>query len=121
MKRTKIVYWVSTFLFAAFMAFTAIPNVTLEPESLKMMSRLGYPAYFIRFIGIAKLLGGVAIVIPGFYRVKEWAYAGLFFDLIAAMLSVVMVFGVNASLLFMAVPLAVGAVSYVFYHKMHKV
>jgi uncharacterized membrane protein YphA (DoxX/SURF4 family) len=119
MKKTKIIFWVITIVFAAFMAFTAVPNVTMEPESVKFMTQLGYPKYFIPFIGVAKLLGCVAIVIPGYYRVKEWAYAGLFFDLAGATFSVISIFGVNVSLVFMALPIIVGALSYVLYHKVY--
>jgi hypothetical protein len=52
-----------------------------------MHDGLGYPVYFIQFISIAKVLGVIAILVPRFNRIKEWAYAGLFFDLIAAIYS----------------------------------
>jgi uncharacterized membrane protein YphA (DoxX/SURF4 family) len=51
------------------------------------MAHLGYPAYVATLIGVWKLLGAVAIVAPGFPRIKEWAYAGMFFDLTGASVS----------------------------------
>ena len=116
MKKTKIIYWIITGLFAAFMLFTAIPDIILVPDAIKFMTDLGYPLYFIPFIGVAKVLGSIAIVIPGFPKIKEWAYAGLIFDLIGAMYSIAATSGIAASaplLLFIAFAFA----SYYFYHK----
>lgn len=77
-KNLNLWYWIVTGLFAAFMAFTAIPDIMMSPDAVNMITGLGYPDYFIPFIGVAKLLGAIAILIPNFDRVKEWAYAGLF-------------------------------------------
>src|SRR4051812_4888129 len=85
MKKIKILYWTFTVLFAAAMIFSAIPDVQNTPEVIAFMTtKLGYPMYFAPFIGVAKLLGSIAILVPGFARVKEWAYAGLLFDLVGA-------------------------------------
>jgi uncharacterized membrane protein YphA (DoxX/SURF4 family) len=71
------------------MVFQPIPSIRLTQESIDFMNKgLGYPVYFIPFTGVAKVLGIIAILIPGFPRIKEWAYAGLFFDLIGAIYSV---------------------------------
>ena len=121
MKKTKIIYWSITIVFALFMAFTAVPDVMLVPDAVKFMTHLGYPNYFTVFIGVAKILGGIAIVIPGYYSVKEWAYAGLFFDLAGAIYSIICTTGVDASLLFMALPVIIGALSYIYYHKVYGV
>jgi hypothetical protein len=51
------------------------------------MAHLGYPLYFLTFLGVWKVLGAVAIVVPGFPRLKEWAYAGMIFDLSGAVVS----------------------------------
>ena len=53
-----------------------------------MHEGLGYPFYLIPFVGVAKVLGIIAILIPGFPGIKEWAYAGLFFDLVGATFSI---------------------------------
>ncbi len=48
------------------------------------MTLLGYPAYFVIILGVWKVLGGIAVLVPGVPRLKEWAYAGMFFDLTGA-------------------------------------
>jgi hypothetical protein len=116
MKKTKIIYWILTILFAVFMAFTAVPDILLVPDAVKFMTHLGYPNYFTQFIGVAKVLGAIAILVPGFPKIREWAYAGLFFDLIGAIWSVGSTDGFNASLLFMLLPIAIGVISYYYSH-----
>lgn len=117
MKKTNLFYWIFTILFVGFMAFTAIPNVMMEPESVDFITKLGYPKYFIPFIGVAKLIGCIALLIPGFPRVKEWAYAGMGFDLVAAWYSIIAMYGFDPSQAFMLVPIVLMALSYFFYHK----
>jgi len=77
-KKIRIAYWIVTGLFAAFMLFSAIPDIMVVPDAVTMVTGLGYPKYLIRFLGVAKLLGVIAMLVPGFHRLKEWAYAGLF-------------------------------------------
>ncbi len=119
MKKTKIIYWASTILFAGFMTFSAVPDVIMEENTVAFMTHLGYPLYFIPFIGVAKLLGCIAILIPRLKTLKEWAYAGLFFDLIGAAYSNIMVDGFQAGLLFMFVIFALGFTSYFYNKKLH--
>ena len=57
------------------------------PQVRSLIEQLGYPQYFLVILGIWKLLGAVALVIPRFPRLKEWAYAGVFFDLTGAVAS----------------------------------
>lgn len=101
MKRTKTIYWVTTLLFAAFMAFTAIPDILKTPDAVAFITKLGYPEYFVPFIGVAKVLGSIAIVVPGYPKLKEWAYAGLCFDLIGAVYSNLYVNGWDNGMLMM--------------------
>jgi uncharacterized membrane protein YhaH (DUF805 family) len=111
MKKTNILYWIFTSLFAALMLFSAIPDVLSDPVAVKgMHSELGYPLYFIPFIGVAKLLGVIAILVQRFPRLKEWAYAGLFFDLIGATYSVAAIG--KPDWIFMILPLGLGITSY---------
>ena len=120
MKKTRIIFWILTIIFAGFMAFTAVPDALLVPDAVKFMSHLGYPNYFTHFIGIAKILGAIAILIPGFRGIKEWAYAGLFFDLIGAVYSNLMVDGPSAAMLIFMVPLfAFGIGSYLYSRKLY--
>jgi hypothetical protein len=117
MKKNKTLYWIITGIFAAFMLFSAIPDIMVVPEAVTFMSHLGYPRYIIPFLGVAKLLGVIAILIPGFPRIKEWAYAGLFFDILGAAYSGIANDGFKAGELFMVLPIAFLFISYFLYHK----
>jgi hypothetical protein len=87
-KTINITYWVSTILFAALMLFSAVGGIEPSKDAVQLLhDGLGYPVYFIRFISIAKILGSIAILIPASRSIKEWAYAGLFFDLAGAVYS----------------------------------
>src|ERR1700761_2503932 len=118
MKKTKIFYWVFTGLFAALMLFSAVPDILVVPDAVTFMSQLGYPKYIIPFLGVAKLLGAIAILIPGFPRIKEWAYAGLFFDLAGATYSGIARNGFQPGVLFMLLPFGLLFLSYGFYHRL---
>lgn len=117
MKNTNILYWVITGILAAFMTFTAIPDIMMVPEAVTFMNHLGYPNYFIPFIGVAKVLGAIAILIPRFPRLKEWAYAGLFFDLFGASYSVIAKDGFKPENLIMLIFFGFLFSSYFLYHK----
>jgi hypothetical protein len=118
MKKINILYWIFTGLFAALMLMSAIPDVISSPIAVTgMHDGLGYPLYFIPFIGVAKVLGAITIVVPGFKRLKEWAYAGLVFDLIGATYSIIAAHQPVGSWAFMVLPLLLAGVSYSFYHK----
>jgi uncharacterized membrane protein YphA (DoxX/SURF4 family) len=86
MNRT-VVYWVATALLAAELLLGGVWDVLEVPGARSVIERLGYPGYFLVILGVWKLLGGVAIVIPRFPRLKEWAYAGAIFDLTGAIAS----------------------------------
>lgn len=119
MKKTKIWYWVFTGLFAGLMLFSSIPDIFYLPEAVEFVTKLGYPSYFIPFIGVAKLLGVFTILIPGFPKIKEWAYAGLTFDLIGAFYSVAVTNDILHALPILLF-IGLGAGSYMFYHKKTK-
>ena len=117
MKKTKVFYWIITGLFSVFMLFSAIQNILITPESITLFNHLGYPNYIIPFLGVAKLLGVIAILIPGFPRLKEWAYAGLFFDLAGATYSGIATEGLKPQMSFMLIFFAFLFLSYFLYHK----
>ncbi|GAB2562820.1 DoxX family protein [Spirosoma areae] len=117
MKKTKITYWVFTALFAFVMLGSAIPDILVLPVAVEGFKQIGYPAYLLPFLGWAKLFGVVALLIPGFPRIKEWAYAGLFFDLLGATYSVMNSGKSVTDWTPMLVIIGVGVGSYVFYHK----
>jgi uncharacterized membrane protein len=93
MKKINILYWTFTGLFALAMLLSGIQNALVTPDSVAILNHLGYPEYIIPFLGVAKILGAIAIVVPGIPRLKEWAYAGLFFDLTGATYSAIMTDG----------------------------
>ena len=116
-KTTKILYWIFTILFAGLMLMSAIPNILSTPDWVKIMEQLGYPKYLLPFLGVAKLLGVIALLVPGFPRLKEWAYAGFFFDLTGVVYSSIALGGFQPEMLYMLVWFGLGALSYIFYHK----
>jgi DoxX-like protein len=116
-KRDTIIYWTSTGLFCAFMMTSVIPNILSSQEWVTIFEQLGYPLYMLPFLGVAKLLGIIGVLVPGFPRIKEWAYAGLFFDLTGATYSALAAFGFDPQMLVMLVPFGLGAASYVYHHK----
>jgi hypothetical protein len=117
MKKINLLYWVITIIFAGFMLFTALPDVMMKPEATDFIMTLGYPKYLVAFLGVAKVLGAIAICIPAFNRIKEWAYAGLFFDLVGATYSVVIKYGISVSIIFMVLPIVFLFASYFLWHK----
>jgi uncharacterized membrane protein YphA (DoxX/SURF4 family) len=80
-------YWVTTGLIAAVLLFGGAVDVAHPPSAVAFLAHLGYPAYFAMLIGTWKVLGGIALLAPRWPRLKEWAYAGVFFDLTGAAVS----------------------------------
>ena len=88
MTRThKIIYWIATVWLALGMLSTGIVQLIHMKEEVDSISRLGYPVYFLTILGVWKVLGVVAILMPRFPLVKEWAYAGFFFAMSGAVCS----------------------------------
>ncbi|PJZ55564.1 DoxX family protein [Leptospira barantonii] len=86
-KIKTIVYWILTALIAANYAFAGYAYLSRGPEVVEGMAKLGYPLYFVSILGVWKLLGAIAITVPRFALVKEWAYAGMVINLTSASLS----------------------------------
>jgi uncharacterized membrane protein YphA (DoxX/SURF4 family) len=86
-KRNKIIYWIATIWLALGMVSTAVVQLMQIEEETKSMDRLGYPLYVLTLLGVWKILGVIAILIPKFTLVKEWAYAGFFFAMSGAVFS----------------------------------
>ncbi len=115
----NILYWICTILFASLMIFTAVGGIGPNAQNMEIMVKgLGYPVYFIQFISWAKIIGAIAVLVPGFKIIKEWAYAGLFFDLTGAVYSGIAASGkfdpLMLTLLIWIVP---GILSYLFWKK----
>lgn len=113
----RILYWITTILIAALMGLSGIPDILRIPEALQIFSHLGYPSYLLPFIGVAKILGAIAVLYPGFPRLKEWAYAGIVFDLIGAFYSHVSVGDPASAWAAPLIGLLLAFGSYFLYHK----
>lgn len=122
MKKTKIIFWIFTVLFTLAMLSTAVPEILNLQDGNKFMLQLGYPPYLNMFLGVAKILGVIVLLIPGFPRLKEWTFAGFFFDLAGATYSQVAVGWPHPDpgILFMGVFFLLFLGSYVYYHKLLK-
>jgi len=79
-----IAFWTTTILGPASFVIGGVLNLSQSAQVAETMQHLGYPLYFASILGFWKLAGAIAIVAPRLARVKEWAYAGFFFDLTAA-------------------------------------
>lgn len=90
-KKDKIIYWVATIWLSLGMVSTGIVQIIHMDEEVKKMNSLGYPSYFLTIIGTWKLLGVVAVLVPKFPLIKEWAYAGFFFLMTGAIFTHIVV------------------------------
>ncbi len=120
MKTTNILYWVFTVIFAGLIIFASVDNVMVGKDSIALITdTLQFPKYMIPFLGVAKLLGVVGILIPQLPRwMKEWAYAGIFFDLVGATYAFIAISGgFQAGHLGMLMFFVPGILSYIWFHK----
>jgi hypothetical protein len=117
--RNNLLYWVFTGIFCFFMLPGAIFNIMSSPDWVEVFKQLGYPLYLLPFLGVAKLLGVIALLVPGYPRIREWAYAGMFFDLVGAVYSGLMAMpgAFDPKMLFMVLPFLFGGLSYIYHHK----
>jgi len=86
-KRNKIFYWIATIWLSLGMLSAGIVQIIKMEQEVEMMAHLGYPTYLLTILGISKILGVIAILIPKFPLLKEWAYAGFFFTMLGAIIS----------------------------------
>lgn len=89
-KRNKIIYWIATVWLCLGMVSTGLAQLfksEMGAAGADSIARLGYPMYFLTIIGTWKLLGVIALLMPGFLLLKEWAYAGMFFLMTGAIIS----------------------------------
>ncbi|MEO8583223.1 MAG: DoxX family protein [Flavitalea sp.] len=118
MKKIKIAYWIFTILMIAMMLLSAITSFFKNPDGIAMMQHIGYPYSVLLLLSVAKILGVITILLPGFPRLKEWAYAGFTFDLVGAVYAGLMA----GDPLSQWAPVLVGLVfvfgSYITYHKL---
>lgn len=86
-KRNRIIYWVATAWLSLGMLSTAIVQLLRTKEETARITNLGYPLYILAIIGVWKIAGVIAVLLPKFPLLKEWAYAGFFFAMSGAIVS----------------------------------
>jgi len=97
MKAKSIAYWITTALVAFFIGSGGLAQIAqYHANPHGMVPELNYPLYFFAILGVWKFLGAIAILVPRFPLLKEWAYAGIFFDLTGAATSCAWVGGYGA-------------------------
>lgn len=112
MNAKQIGYWVSLVLFSLAMGFGGVADLLKSPEILDSLKKLGYPEYLGLILGVWKIGGVIAILLPRLGLLKEWAYAGFFFDLTGASISHVMVQDDMPKVIIPLVILAIGGCSW---------
>ncbi len=118
MKAAKITFWITTVLI--FLTEGVMPALTFNSEEARLgLQHLGYPAYFGMALAIFKVLGALTLIIPQIPKsIKEWAYAGFTFNFIFALISHLVIDGVNGGMsLFPLIAIGILAASYISYHK----
>jgi hypothetical protein len=116
---TKIIYYTTIALISLWFTASGFFELTKNPVVWDLTLKLGYPAYFIYLLGIAKLLGVIILLIPGrLLRLKEWVFAGLSFDIVFAFVSKAVVLGLPATS-DAIVALILLSTGYVMFRKMH--
>ena len=86
-KRDKIIYWIATIWFTLAMFASGIQQIFTIGGFVEIMKSLGFPTYFSVILGVWKIVGVIAVLIPKFPLLKEWAYAGFFFVISGAIVS----------------------------------
>ena len=76
---SKVAYWITTCLIAASAVFGAFAYLSGSPQAVQGFAHVGYPQQLRIILGVAKLLGALALVVPALPKLKEWAYAGFTF------------------------------------------
>lgn len=106
-------YWLTTAILAFVMFSGGIGELTHNWGTLETVTILGYPAYVLTILGVWKILGTVALLVPGFPRLKEWVYAGLFFNMTGAAVSHAMSNDYGAYAFHIVVPLTLAGIAIV--------
>ncbi len=96
-KAKNVGYWACTAIIVLVFAAGGLANTVHAASQVEIITGLGYPEYLLSLLGVAKLLAVVTLLVPGYPRLKEWAYAGLAIDMVGAAYSHVMVDGVAAA------------------------
>lgn len=115
--KQHIIFWITTGLIVLSQSIGEL-LAALGGSAAAGVVGLGYPEYVVGFLVVAKLLGGIVLIVPSISpRIKEWAYAGFMIDFILALYSMTMVIGITSALLIPCVAIILLILSYRSYHK----
>lgn len=118
-KTTKIIYWSGAIFMSLWFGASGFFELTKNPVVWDITRQLGYPAHFIYILGVFKLSGIIVLLIPNkLLRLKEWVFAGMFFDIIFAFFSKIAVLGFPATI-DVIVAFTVLSVTYVMFRKLY--
>lgn len=118
-KTTKIIYWSGVIFMSLWFGASGFFELTKNPVVWDITQQLGYPPHFIYILGVFKILGILVLLLPNrLLRLKEWVFAGMFFDIIFAFFSKVAVLGFPATLDAM-VAFSVLSMTYIMFRKMY--
>jgi hypothetical protein len=121
LKTTKIIYWIGIALTSLWFSASGILELTTNKVVWEITVALGYPPHFIYLLGVAKLSGVIVLLIPNkLFRLKEWVFVGLFFDIAFAFFSKLAVIGL-VSTLDVVIAFLMVAVTYVMFRKLYAV
>jgi uncharacterized membrane protein YphA (DoxX/SURF4 family) len=110
MKTKAVLYWTATVLIALELLVGGMMDLLRNKQAADVIAHLGYPSYLLTILGVWKLLGAAALLVPRFPRLKEWAYAGAIFDMTGAAFSSL---AAGDSAATIAVPLVLTAIALV--------
>jgi uncharacterized membrane protein YphA (DoxX/SURF4 family) len=118
-KTVKTIYWIGAVLTAAWFTASGLGELTNNPLVWGITVKLGYPPHFIYILGVAKLSGVAVLLTPNrLLRLKEWVFAGIFFDIIFAFLSKIAVLGFPATI-DAIVAFVMVSVTYIMFRKLY--
>jgi len=117
MKKTIVIHRILTGLLVVFFGLGAIPDIIKVPEAVTLFKHLSLPAYLLPFLGTAKLIGCITLLVPKYPKLKEWVYAGLTFDLAGATFCALSSGDSPLTVSPMLIGFALIAGSYIYFHK----
>lgn len=121
LKTSKIIYWTGAVLISLWFGTSGFCELTRNAIVWDITLKLGYPSHFIYILGVAKLLGIAVLLTPGkLLRLKEWVFAGIFFDILFAFFSKVAVLGFAATI-DAIIALTIITVTYAMFRKLYSV
>lgn len=115
MRTLKILYWVTTLLFAAQMLYDAVLNLIPHDDAVTTFNKIGIPSGMLALYGVAKLVAGLIILLPVMKSLKEWSYAILLFMVIETAYAMASAGFPVADWALMLIPFLLGILSYIFW------